>query len=314
MKTNIFSLLLVLILLLVILSPIYSAENLLSVPLGHRVYGILENAELRGIIPIQHNVRPYSTLNVLNKLNIIKDSEQLSTAEREVVLDIIHELSFNQEDNSMKSVLLNGSIHQYFDDIDINAEIGARLRTNYTQSLSNLDAIDWRNSIEVYLRGDVKSVFSFEMNLARLFDHIDHRPFLKNDFYIDAKGKYDSLWLDEAPFLNFGGTASPELAVSLLNNKLDIRFASIKRDWGVGTNNLMLSGSANSMNALELQFEITPWLRYAFLAGRLGSFSYKSFREDSQVQDFYNEYLFTDDLHGTQYDNNYSAHRVGISR
>ncbi|MGI6439048.1 MAG: hypothetical protein ACOX0W_02050 [Sphaerochaetaceae bacterium] len=293
-------------------SLVYAADNLLTVPLGHRAYGILQNAELRGIIPLQHNVRPYSTSKVLKDLNTIGQSSQISDEERRIVQDIIQELSLNQEDNSLKSVMTHGSIRQYYDELDVNAEIGARFSTRYTQSLIDFDVIDWRNSIEVYLRGDVKSVFSFEMNLTRLFDHIDHRPFLKNDFYIDAKGKYDSLWLDEAPFLNFGGTASPELAVSLFNNKLDIRFASIKRDWGVGTNNLMLSESANSMNALELQLEITPWLRYAFLAGRLGSFSYKNFREDNQVKDFYNEYLFTDDLHGTQYDNNYSAHRVEV--
>ena len=303
-----------LLLIIIFVTPtLFATESYITVPLGHRAYTILNNAEIRGIIPVLHNARPYSTSKVLKELQTIHNSNAISQTEKHIIEDIIHELSTKQEDNSFKSVTTYGSVVQDFDDIGVRAEVGARFKTQYTQSLSTLHVIDWRNTIEVYLRADVKNMLSFEMNLARLFDHIDYRPFLKNDFYVDAKGKYDPLWLDEHPFLTFGGTSSPELNLSLLHNKLDIRFASIKRDWGVGTNNLMLSGSANSFNAIEVQYEIVPWLKYSFITGKLGSFSFYDFKDKDDPNDFYANYFFTDDLHESKYDNNYSAHRVEVS-
>src|SRR5690554_4683977 len=175
-----------LVLILGVMGSLVAAENLLSVPIEHRVYSVLHNAEMRGIIAVQHNVRPYSTSKILKDLNTILLSNSITREERLIVSDIIRELDHKPTDNSFASMATYGSYSQYLENIDTYAEIGARLGTQYSQSLSTIEAIDWRNSVEVYLRGDVRNIFSFEMNLGRLFDHIDHRLFFNNDFYLDA--------------------------------------------------------------------------------------------------------------------------------
>ena len=306
------------LILLLITTSLFGAQNNISVSLDHRVYSVLKTAELRGIIDTDLEVRPYSTATILKHLKKIEAYTKISINELVIVKDLIKEFSETQPNNSFKSLAKYGSYYTYSENLDIGATMGARLNFSYAQSLSDFSHFDSRNGGDFFIRGDIKDIASFYMNIGIRFDHLDHTLFLKNDFYVPTKGKYDTFWnhLDEHVFY-YGIYATPEISLSLLNGKLNIRWADIKRDWGVGESNLMLSGSANSFNAIELNFAITPWLRYAFLTGALGKFDaqdlYDSDNSDhADIVKFYDEYFFSDALHNNKYNNNYSAHRVEV--
>lgn len=290
--------------------PVFSVENHISVSLDHRVYPVLRNAEIRGIIDTGMNVRPYATSAVLKYLETIADSPLISKAERALAWELYNELSPEMiSENTFNSMLKNGSYSTYFDKLNTSAMFGARLNFQFAQSLSDTSLYDSRNGGDFYLQGNMGDIASFHMNIGLSFDHVEPRIFLKNDYSIPTEGKYDTFW-DHAGehILYYGIYNTPELAVSLLDGNLRFRWASIERDWGVGMNNLMLSNSARSFNALELSYNAASWLRYSFITGALGKFSTKGL----QPEEYYDEYYFSDDLHDTEYENNYTAHRVEV--
>jgi hypothetical protein len=292
--------------------PLFSAQNHISVPLDHRVYPILKSAEIRGIIDTGMQVRPYTTNTVLEYLKIIETDSSVSKSEKALAQELIDELNQEtQPDNSFNSMLNSGSYTTYSEKLDTSAAFGARLNFQYAHSLTDVSVFDSRNGGDFYLRGDIADVASFHMNIGLRFDHLDPRIYLKNDFTIPSEGKYDTFWDHQGEHLLYYGIyTEPELSLSLLQGNLRLRWASIQRDWGVGTNNFMISASARSFNGIEVSYDIASWLRYAFITGNLGKFSLTDVF-DSQAE-FFKEYHFSDALHHTQYDNNFTAHRVEV--
>ena len=305
--------------LLLLIAPLFGAKNHISVPITNRVYSILRIGEIRGIINSALEVRPYTTNKVLEYLELMKNADNVSKSEKEIIDDLVKEFTTVQPDNSFKSLATYGSYHTYSENLDIDATMGLRGRNVYGQLLNDFSHFDSRNVLQAYIRGDVKEIASFNMNLGLTFDHLDYKLFLKNDFRVPVKGKYEKFWdIYEGGHSFFVGfLAEPELSISLLNDNLNIRWASIQRDWGVGENNLMLSKDALSINGLELNLQVTPWLRYAFFAGALGKFipQNRDILGSASVEEkeFYESYLPYEPLHQDKYNNNYTAHRVEVS-
>ncbi|MFA7534299.1 MAG: hypothetical protein WCY46_08205, partial [Tissierellaceae bacterium] len=315
-------LLLIVLFVIIFITPLSANMSHISVPLNHRVYSILRIAEIRGLINSVMEVRPFSTSKVLTYLDTIKASNKLSNDEMDIIDELIAEFTTVQPDNSFKSLAKYGSYHTYFETLDTDATMGFLSSIKYAQSLNDLLKFDSRNSLQLYIRTDVKNIVSFNMNIGLTYDHLDYNLFLKNDFNIPIKGKYEKFWnLNEEHTFYVGFLAEPEVSISLLNNSLSIRWASIKRDWGVGENNFMLAKDANSINGIELNYEVTPWLRYAFIAGALGKFTGggslfkipETEEERTQEYFYYKEYFPSDYLRDDLYNNNFSAHRVEIS-
>ena len=288
-----------------------SSVSHISVPLGHRVYPILQNAEIRGIIDTGLAVRPYPTSAVLRYLETIKSSNLVTVSEQTLVNELIAEIAqTGHQDNAPSSMARYGSYKTHNEAIDTTAILGARLNFQFAQSISDTSLFDSRNGGDFYIRADIKNMVSIHMNIGLSFDHLEPRIFLSNDFTIPSEGKYDTFWDHGGEhILYYGIYTSPEISTSLFDDNLRLRWASINRDWGVGTNNLMLSGSARSFNAIEASYEISSWLRYAFITGALGKFTPKDLNDPDG---FYDEYHFSDLLHETRYDNNFAAHRVEV--
>jgi hypothetical protein len=294
--------------------PLMATDNHISVPLNHRVYPILKNAEVRGIIDTGIAVRPYATSAVLRYLETMVDSSQITSNEKSLIQELIQELeSNNRTENDLATMLQDGTYKTYSEVLDTSAIFGARLNFEFAQSLSDTELFDSRNGGDFYIQGDIKDIISFHMNIGIRFDHVEPRIFLKNDFTIPSEGKYDTFWDHQGEHvLYYGIYATPELSVSLLEDNLQLRWASIQRDWGVGTNNLMLSGSARSFNGVEVAYNVSSWLSYSFIAGSLGKFSLENNLEDQDPTNYYDEYFFSDNLHDKRYYNNFSAQRVEV--
>ena len=287
-----------------------------SVPLDHKVYRILDVAEIRGLIGRQVATRPFSAQKVMTLLEEMETQKsKLTQDELGEVQALLKEfsLSYGVADSGLKDLLTTGFLRTYDEEKQMGASAGVNLQTTQTFSLVSKE-LDSRNSVVAFLKGDLGSSISFNMNFGLTVDMLNNNVFLPTEFTIPGEGFYMQLLggggqLRTIPSDTFytGLVLSPELAASFFDGAVNLRWGSIKRDWGPGLNNLMLSGSARTFDGIEIQVDATSWLRYTVINGSLGKFSLdtlggKPFFSDDFQQD---KPYYT-------FDNNFSAHRVEV--
>ncbi len=305
--------LLFLIILCLSLGFISAAQNL-SVPLGHRVYDILASAELRGIITPLPSVKPYQKSQVIDRLEQILNSSSISEEEKTSVENMIVELTddYSQVD-SFSELLLRGEYASSWDEAGINLSVGMTSDIQLTHSIIERGVYDSRNGVNPYLEADISDFLSIYMNFGLRLDHLDTRLYLPNDFVIPSEARYDSIFsgFDDLSFY-YGMELAPEVDMQFLDGNLQFRFGSVQRDWGVGLNNFMISGSARSFQGAELSVNLALWLNYQFIAGSLAKFLDMNI-DTSYNQDYLDNYFFSESMLESSLDNNISAHRVEVS-
>jgi len=289
-----------------------------SIPVDHRVYRILDVAEIRGLIARQVAARPFSAKKVLDLLAEIQNQEEkLSSSEKQELSSLVQEftLSYGLAPSPIQDVVSTGYFRTYDPDMKIGASMGINLATTQTVSLVTKE-YDSRNSVFAFLKGDLGENISFTMNFGLLFDRLNNNVFLPTDFTIQGEGFY--LLLSEGgrqistiptPGFYTGLALSPELSATYFDGAVNLRWGSIKRDWGPGINNIQLSGSARTIEGIELQVDITPWLRFMVLSGSLGKFSVSTIGEGSDEKAFFSDYFY-DDKPYYRFENNFSTQRV----
>ncbi len=303
--------LLVMVLILIIATPL-SAISQLSVPLGHRVYDVLDSAEIRGLLPKLSTVRPYSTATIIRFLEELYE-KPLRNTEKEEVAYLIKQLAGDYSSTeSFNDMVGTGSYHTYLEEDNIYLEVGGKVEFQATTPLTDSDHSDLRFTIRPYIKSDIKDIVSFSMDVGLRMDKLDSTPFLDNDFTIPGEGFYmdflaGSRGSDSIPFGEFyaGFDLFPEISTSLWDGLLELRWGAVKRNWGVGTNGLQLAGKAAPFEAIEGHLHLADWLRYSFITGSLGGFALKEGIEG-------NDAFFAQSLHDNQFNNNYSAKRVEI--
>jgi len=291
------------------------ASTHLSVPLGHRVYTILASAETRGIIDPVSTVRPYPRSVVVRNLEAMLQHPGLSTNERLEVMQILQEFEVSYASPQTFSELLQqGSYRSYWEQYKIGVAFGVDAESTLTHSLTNQGIYDSKNSIRAYMKGDMFDFLSFQMDFGLLLDRLDSRLFLLNDFTFKSEGKYDSIFnvMEDNRFY-YGQSLEPEISLQFLDGNLQLRWASIQRDWGVGRNNLMISGLARSFEGIETAVKFAPWLNYQFIAGSLGKFQTNSYIDTPENSTLFDDYFIRDEMQGTKLNNNFSAHRVEVN-
>jgi len=291
------------------------ASTHLSVPLGHRVYTILASAETRGIIDPVSTVRPYPRSVVVRNLEAMLQHPGLSTNERLEVMQILQEFEVSYASPQTFSELLQqGSYRSYWEQYKIGVAFGVDAESTLTHSLTNQGMYDSRNSIRAYMKGDMFDFLSFQMDFGLLLDRLDSRLFLLNDFTFESEGKYDSIFnVTEDNRFYYGQSLEPEISLQFLDGNLQLRWASIQRDWGVGRNNLMISGSARSFEGIETAVKFAPWLNYQFITGSLGKFQTNAYIDTPVNTTFFDDYFIRDEMQETKLNNNFSAHRVEVN-
>ena len=290
--------------------------NHLSVPIEHRAYDILLSAEIRGLINPISSVKPYTKSIIIENLNTLLNNNKINKSELKEISSIIDELKESYESpNKFTELLKQGSYSSFENKYKIGIRFGVNSELVFAHSLSTKNAIDSRNAIRAYMSGNVLNNFSFYMDFGFRLDRIDTRLFIPNDFTLPSEGKYDSLFSKASDLrLYYGIDMQPELAATFLENKIQFRWGSFKRDWGVAHNNLMISGSARPFDAIELSLKLAPWLDYQFITGSLGMFWVTKYLTDGAQhnEDYFDEYHFSDGMQGTKNMNNFSAHRLEL--
>lgn len=308
-------LLLIVLLVLCIIAPLTAALHI-SVPVDHRVYQVLANAELRGLIERQVAVRPYSAERILTLLSQIESqSEKLARYEAEDLKQLKQELqrSYGKEPSSFDDIFSTGFYRTYDEEKDMGASMGARFTTLQTGSLT-LRQYDSRNSATAFLRGDLGQNISYNMDFGLTLDKLNSNVFLPTEFTIPGEGFYNQLLQGGSQLRDIPGdafytglTINPELSASFFDGSVQLRWGTVKRDWGPGLNNIMLSGSARTFDGIDVQIDFAPWLHYAVVNGSLAKFSLNTLDGEDFFSDDYQR-----DKPYYRFDNNYSGHRVEV--
>jgi len=307
--------LLICVLVLLCVSPVFAGQHR-SVPLGHRVYPVIRSAELRGLIPHQISVKPYSASKVVSLLEEVKSQpEKLTEAELTKLDVLIDELTYSYETEDFLHMLRQGSYRSYNENLNIGVSLGAAADSQLTLPVGDTDHYDLRNSLRVVLRGDILDFASIYMDFGVRYDILDNRAFIESDFTIPGEGFYFNPLLGAATLENIPSEDKetynvsvdyfPEISLSFLDHALQFRFGHINRDWGVGSeNSLQLSGTARPFDGIEGQIEFTDWMRYSFIVGSLGVFSLNQLGD----RDFFSDHLRDRDDY--RFSNNFSAKRA----
>lgn len=299
------------------IGPVFAAQYL-GVPLDDRAYQVLDNAVAEGAISTLPNIRPYTAEDMTGYLSLIENSDLLTEKERSEVRFLIAELKrrYGTEIPEKQNVWKRGAVIVGDEKRQTNAKIGARFTFQETGGtrIENLSfAYDSRNAVTAYFMGDLGTHLSYSMDFTFRVDRLDDSVFLLKDFTIPAEGFYQYLdlfgtgiegWATTLPMEGFANSSSsyPEVVASFMDSRLNVRFGSVRRDWGPGLNNLLLSGSARPFDAVDATFSFTPHLRMGFVTGSLGVFSMTDEDEENFVSYTKSELQ--------KYKNNYSAHRV----
>ncbi|AEV28908.1 hypothetical protein SpiGrapes_1085 [Sphaerochaeta pleomorpha str. Grapes] len=302
------------VLVLLVVAPLSAAIHS-SVPIGHRVYRLLDVAEIRGLIDRQVATRPYSADKIMRLLTEIQEQgDRISSAENQEITALLAEftLAYGKAEHGFDEVLSTGFIRTYDEKRNIGASMGVELTTSQTFLLGT-NEYDSRNSVLAFLKGDLGDTISLNMNFGLLVDKINNRVFLPTEFTIPCEGFYMQLLdggsqLTTLPALDFysGLSMFPELSASFLGGDVNLRWGSIRRDWGPGLNNLLISGSARTIDGVEAEVELSHWLRYSVMTGSLGIFSLDTIDGDA----FFSDWMH--DKSNYRFDNNISSHRVEV--
>lgn len=311
-------LLFVLVLCFFVLTSLTAAVHT-SVPVDHAVYRILDVAQIRGLIDNQIDVKPYSASRILSLLQTIASRpETLSKSELEHIQQLIASLkaSYGYEPSDLQSLLTTGYLRSYDAQKGLGASFGITVDTQQTFSLSEKGEYDSRNALVAFLKSDIGSHISFNMDFGLVFDKLNNRVFLPGEFTIPGEGFYMRLTEggnppSSIPFdkINTSLILTPELSASFFDGDVLLRWGTIKRDWGPGLNNLMLSADARSFDAIDIQLNLTSWFRYSVMSGSLGKFSLDNIDGEPFLSDRYGA---KEDRVNYRYDNNFSAHRAEL--
>lgn len=291
----------------------------ISVPVGHEVYRILEVAEIRGLIDKQLDVKPYSASRVIALLEqIAAQPHKLTDGELVKLETMTTELHrfYGNEDSGVSDLVSTGYYRTFNEQHGIGVAFGLFGDTQQTFNLIRKGEYDNRSALTAFLKSDIGSKVSFNMEFGVLFEKRDHRVFIPNEFTILAEGFYFRVPWDDGVIgtllkdTDVGFAMKPEIAASFLNGNVLVRFGTIKRDWGPGLDNLSISSDAKPFDAIELQLSLTSWFRYAVMTGSLGkgykSKPYLGFPLYPEVATGANHAV------SSRYNNNISVHRVEL--
>ena len=292
---------------------VFADQNNISVPITNEAYRVIDNAEIKGIIPAQPDIKPYTLGKIRTLLETIKSSESILDNEVLYIDSILESLNRSYGGDQVTNVfeaLNNGYITGFGNGV-FDVVAGGRFSNQNTIGINN-KAKDFRNKITAYIAGDISENISFYVDFAILVDKLDHNAFLTTDFTSECNGWYmgfaeGGARTQTSPFKSFeeGLAMNPEIGASAFDGTLTISFGSVKREWGPGINNLALSGSARSFDAIEFTFAPSSKFSFSVAAGSLG----KGFLAMEGQADP----VGSVNLRDCTFDNNFSIQRIEVS-
>ncbi len=273
----------------------FSQTNL-SVDLDDPVYDIIDYIELRGYTKYLHNSRPYSLDLVLDTLYDAIDHPDISSSETKTIRDTIERLKPAQPTYIPKDATFwqgvgtigSTGFYRYEsteESFPATAQIGANFEINLASNFNepNISNFDW---LTLYIVGDLGTNFSYNVNMGMgimKLDYNAYKPYSFSQFW----GGY--LYYIDDPS-NFAGASEelmaavqlePEFSASFFDNRLGLSFARIRRDWGTGNGNLLLSETAQPFTGIEMYLRPVDFISLSSMTGILEYYRESGIKTDA---------------------------------
>jgi hypothetical protein len=281
------------------LTLVLPAQQHNSVSLDNDVYHLIDNAALRGLCRIPSSARPWSELTVRQLLTEILDAAPglLSDTEQSIISDLLggfertQGLDWKQGAYYTVHPLKNGSYYSF--------NTGIYWDSTFAVNIKNPVGLGTTNIVDFYLNGDIGNHVSYDFNFRPGLYAVKrdfHPDYTYNDgtapatipgtyeitsyFPYTFSGMWDGVvfnpitdenfkgWPDKP---SFGYEIISEINASYLDNRLQLRFGRMQRDWGAEGNgaSLFLNAHARPFLAIEGTYLLTDWLRLSSLTGVL---------------------------------------------
>ena len=277
------------------------AQSHLAVELGHPVYGIIETAELRGVLSRLSSVKPYTRSQVAEFLATIEARmDAFSPAERGMIVASADEFAPGTFRGAPLWKSENGK-----------AVVGTALEATSRIAPDGLvDAIGgsgataledlWHLNSRVtpYLAGAVTPWLSVKGEAGFTIDKIERDLYLPYEFtkewdsnHIDfsdsRSSKNGETYLNgtEVTWPMFSYDIRQDIAVETDSGALMVRLSRFRRDWGVGSGSFALSGTARPFVGLEVAFRPSKYFAVSSIVGSLTNWEKGSAEKSTAMSD-----------------------------
>ncbi|HWR11838.1 MAG TPA: hypothetical protein VN445_08455 [Rectinemataceae bacterium] len=289
-------------------APRADAQSHLAVELGHPVYGVIETAELRGVLTRLSSVKPYTRAQVAEFLATIQaNMDVFSPVERAEIRGIAAEFeegargdigqAFWKAPNAKAA--LGGHIEATgrFDVAGI-----ADLASGGTGGASSGDVTDlWHlNSlIQPYVKLYPEPWLSLWGTIGITYDKVNRDLYLPYTFTKEWDSYHNKV--STSPTTD-GEEAYPTWSFDLRNDvsgatdsgSLRFRLSRFRRDWGMSSGSLSLSGTARPFMGLEVQFRPSEIFAITNLIGSLGNWEKGKADRSAATDDYGNSTAVTE--------------------
>jgi hypothetical protein len=281
----------------------WAAPDRLAVELTHPVYGIIETAELRGVLSRLSSVKPYTRAQVAEFLATIAGRMgEFSPAER----DMIAAFSAEFAPDAFEGAPLWKSA-------DGKAAAGARVEAVFRTSPGGIadlmagsggvaaaDLWHLNSRVVPYLEGEIAPWLSIKGEAGFDIDKIERDLYLPYEFskewdagHIDFS---DERWTSD-PYMDkydggkkilypmFSYDIRQDIAAATDSGSLLVRLSRYRRDWGVGSGSFALSGTARPFVGLEMAFRPSRLFAVSSLVGSLTNWTQMSVEKSTAKAD-----------------------------
>jgi len=293
------------------------AQTHVSVPLGHEVYYILDQAEARFLCSPLPAVKPYTRARIVEAINEILAAESgrsggLSSYERQIL-----ENTRNEFTKGEKGLDLQSGVYRF----DVRGKKGINFYGDMGIALESLNSVSYFMEKKephygtdtwgtIFLRGNISDKFSFNVDFSvgmmkayrdKLGEYDTYATELNDDPFgqfvnrrLDSYGLplaffpytyhkgWDGTMVHPGPIkpdnmktwpqeLSIAARMMSEMAVSVFDDMLLLRFGRIQREWGAMSpgSSLVLNSAARPFTGIEANFNLIPWFAFSSITGVL---------------------------------------------
>ena len=273
------------------------AQQQTAVDLTHPVYRIIETAELRGVLSRLSAVKPYTRSQVADMLATIQaHMDAFSPAERKIIEGLVQEFAspyagspvWTSEDG-MAAVGGNIEAHLRVEPVQLiqaaTSASGTSASGTSTSGALPEDLWQLTSRATPYLAGQLTPWLSIKGEMGFTYDKIEKGLYLPYEFSKECDAGHIDFSAERYtsdPYMNgYGGGGGKkiiypmfsydireDIAAASDSGSVLVRLSRFRRDWGIGSGSLVLSGTARPFVGLDMEFRPSE---YFAISGSLGS-------------------------------------------
>jgi len=261
------------------------AQSQLAVDLGHPVYGIIETAELRGLLSRLSSVKPYTRSQVAEFFATIEARmDAFSPAERAMIVAFAEEFApggfggaplWKSENGAAVAGAALEATSRIAPDGLVDAIGGSG--TTVLEDLWHLNS-----RLVPYLAGSITPWLSIKGEAGFDIDKVKRALYLPYEFtkewdashidFSEARSSDDGEKYTngtEVTWPMFSYDIRQDIAAETNSGSLLVRLSRFRRDWGIGSGSFALSGTARPFVGLEMAFRPSKYFAVSSIVGSL---------------------------------------------